>query len=56
MVISEIIKGNEEDSKGLSKGTFTFKLETKITTTKKNKTTGKKAKNPKLKRERLYGK
>lgn len=53
MVISEIIKG-DEDSKGLSKGTFTFKLETKITT--KNKSTGKKAKNPKLKRGRLYGK
>ena len=27
-----MIKGDEEDNKGLSKGTFTFKLETKITT------------------------
>lgn len=44
MVISEIIKGNEEDSKGLSKGTFTFKLETKITTTKKIKPLGRKQK------------
>lgn len=49
-----MIKGDEEDNKGLSKGTFTFKLETKITT--KNKSTGRKTKNPKLKRERLYGK
>ena len=47
-----MIKGDEEDNKGLSKGTFTFKLETKITT--KNKTTRRKTKNPKLKRERLY--
>lgn len=47
-----MIKGDEEDNKGLSKGTFTFKSETKITT--KNKSTGRKTKNPKLKRKALW--